>query len=263
MYPIFGTPDPYDVLSKENKRLLQEIVASLKPHEKDKMLSAQQTLYEGGEGHDMLYVVKEGIISCELDERVLYFYDCGDLVGLEQLVEGSESALKTDFAVIVDEYSVDSITAAMHDSTIARKWMRYLANRQELLNIMISVTAQKDLDMQPEPITLQPEEIIISQGTTGTDVFTLVEGLLEVVVDGVKVGEIMPDEIFGAMAALTETPRSATVRAVDFSVILKLPRERVLDLMRSRPLTVLKMIEDMSRTIVSLNERVVKLSEEA
>lgn len=262
MYPIFGTPDSYDLLSKENKKLLQEVLACIESEEKDKMLSAQQTLYEGGDGRDMLYVIKEGIISCELDDRVLYFYDCGDLVGLEQLVENPESSLKTDFAVIVDEYSVKSVTAAMSDSIVARKWIRYLSNRQELLNIMISVTAQRDLDMQPEPLTLQPEEVIISQGTTGTDVYTLVEGLLEVVVDGVKVGEIMPDEIFGAMAALTETPRSATVRAVDFSVILKLPRERFLDLMRSRPLTVLKMIEDMSRTIVSLNERVVKLSEE-
>jgi CRP-like cAMP-binding protein len=217
----------------------------------------------------MVYVLKEGIVAHCQKDRTLYFYDVGDLVGVQHASLYSSLSidepdpqyqLTSDFAVLADEYRISDIYKSLSIDGQAELWHRILANYVDLLNIIIFISAQTKLEVHPETMTIEPGEIIIEQGSYGSDVYTLVEGHLEVIVDDVVVGEVMPDEIFGAMAALTETPRSATVRATELSVLLKLPRERFLDLMKSRPLTVLKMIEDMSRTIVALNQRVVDLT---
>lgn len=269
MYPIFGVPPEFEKIAADTRKLIEEFFSRAKIQPEHTLLGAQSTLYRTTGKRGMVYLLKEGIIAhCQRD-RTLYFYDVGDLVGiqhasLDQNLSIGESEpeyqLTSDFAVLADEYRISDIYRSFSIDGQAELWHQILANYVDLLNIIIFISAQTKLEVHPETMTIEPGEIIIEQGSYGSDVYTLVEGHLEVVVDDVVVGEVMPDEIFGAMAALTETPRSATVRATELSVLLKLPRERFLDLMKSRPLTVLKMIEDMSRTIVALNQRVVDLT---
>jgi CRP-like cAMP-binding protein len=260
MYPIFGVPPHFDKLVAQNKLLIEKFFASDQIKGRKILISAQGTLYTNTGTRGMVYVIKDGILSHSQSGRVLYFYDTGDLVGYQQDDPSLDCRIFADFAVSAEEYSLSDIYKSLQDEGQAELWRKIIANYYELLNIIIFISAETKLEVHPETITIQEGEVITEQGSYGTDVFTLVEGHLDVLVDGISVGEVMPDEIFGAMAALTETARSATVVATELSVLLKLPRDRFLDLMKSRPLTVMKMIEDMSRTIVSLNERVVELS---
>ena len=264
MYPIFGVPPEFDKIASENKKLIEKFFSKAAIHGEQVLLAAQKTLYKTTGTTGMMYVLKEGIIAHSQQERTLYFYDTGDLVGIQHTDASSnqenECQLNSDFAVLAEEYRISDIYKSFSIEGQAELWHQILANYIELLNIIIFISAQTKLEVHPETVTIQPGEVVIEQGSYGSDVYTLVEGHLEVLVNGIAVGEVMPDEIFGAMAALTETPRSATVQATELSVLLKLPRERFLDLMKSRPFTVMKMIEDMSRTIVSLNQRVVDLS---
>ena len=64
------------------------------------------------------------------------------------------------------------------------------------------------------------------------------------------------------MAGLTGTKRTATVIATASSIVLSLQRDKFIELIKNRPNTVLKLIDDMARKIVSLNERVVELEQE-
>lgn len=68
-------------------------------------------------------------------------------------------------------------------------------------------------------VRLAPGEPVIWQNERNDDVFILIEGKLEVLVDQAgqptKVGEIHPNEIFGEIAFFTEDPRYATVRAIE------------------------------------------------
>jgi CRP/FNR family cyclic AMP-dependent transcriptional regulator len=269
MYPIFGVPPEFEKIASENKKLIERFFSNAAIHSEQTLLGAQSTLYKTTGKEGMVYVLKEGIMAHSQKNRTLYFYDVGDLVGVQHVslaynlsIDSSnpEYDLTSDFAVLADEYRISDVYKSFSIDGQIELWHQILANYADLLNIIIFISAQTKLEVHPETITIEPGEVIIEQGSYGSDVYTLVEGHLEVLVDDVAVGEVMPDEIFGAMAALTETPRSATVRATELSVLLKLPRERFLDLMKSRPLTVMKMIEDMSRTIVALNQRVVDLS---
>ena len=266
MYPIFGVPPEFEKIAEENKKLIERFFSRATIHGEQKLLEAQSALYETTGKEGMVYVLKEGVIAHCQQNRTLYFYDVGDLVGVQHVALEEDPSkefayhLTSDFAVLADEYRISDVYKSFSIDGQVELWEQILSNYSELLNIIIFISAQTKLDVHPETITIEPGEVVIEQGSYGSDVYTLVEGHLEVVVNDIVVGEVMPDEIFGAMAALTETPRSATVRATELSVLLKLQRERFLDLMKSRPLTVMKMIENMSRTIVALNQRVVDLT---
>jgi len=73
------------------------------------------------------------------------------------------------------------------------------------------------------------------------------------------VGDIRRDELFGAIAALTDTPRTATVKADVSCSVLVVPSTSFKALLTSRPDTVTKLIEDMARTIISTNDKILSL----
>jgi len=85
----------------------------------------------------------------------------------------------------------------------------------------------------------------------------LIEGHADVLVDGKKVGEVLSDEIFEAMAAFSDTARNVTVRATKSCVVLSLPAQQFIGLMSSRPATVLKLINDMARALVTANKTLI------
>lgn len=68
-------------------------------------------------------------------------------------------------------------------------------------------------------VRFAPDEPVIWQNERNDDVYILIEGKLEVLIDqaeqSTKVGEINPNEIFGEIAFFTEDPRYATVRAIE------------------------------------------------
>ena len=74
------------------------------------------------------------------------------------------------------------------------------------------------------------------------------------------VGEINTDEIFGAIAALTATRRTASIIAKTDCTALVVQSDRFKNLITVRPDTVTKLVEDMARTIISCNAKIVDLS---
>ena len=67
---------------------------------------------------------------------------------------------------------------------------------------------------RPKPKTVEPRETLIEQGTVGRDLFLVLDGILEVSVDGEVVGEVGPGAIIGERAWLEKGTRTATLTAV-------------------------------------------------
>ncbi|MDP1826174.1 MAG: cyclic nucleotide-binding domain-containing protein [Archangium sp.] len=63
---------------------------------------------------------------------------------------------------------------------------------------------------------------IIKEGTAGSSVFLIIEGLCEVRRGNNKIRELKVGEFFGEISILDPAPRTATVRAVENSVLLVL-----------------------------------------
>ena len=62
-------------------------------------------------------------------------------------------------------------------------------------------------------IEAEPGQEIIHQNDIGTSVYVIVDGTADVEIDGERIGQLGPRQVFGELAAFDPEPRAATVRA--------------------------------------------------
>ena len=79
------------------------------------------------------------------------------------------------------------------------------------------------VELRVEPLTP-----VVTQGETGDRLYVIQLGRVGVELNGVKTGELGPGEIFGEIALLRDVPRTATVRALEDSVLFAIDREAFL-----------------------------------
>jgi hypothetical protein len=74
---------------------------------------------------------------------------------------------------------------------------------------------------------LREGDVLVEQGDEGSDVYLLLDGVLEVEVDGERVAEMGPGTMLGERASLEEGKRTATLRALTKSRVAVVPAERL------------------------------------
>ena len=241
-------------LDRECKELGKLIVSGLSPSKANLRLEGQKKFQME---EDQVFLVKEGILDYRVFDRSLYKYDGGDLIGLEHAFYPRAHELSTDFAVVVDAYSRTDLSQAFEQPARREIWTKYLLVRHSLLVLLVASAAEEIGEALPEFKNFEAGQTIVAEGEHGQTVFNLVEGHAEVLVGDKKVGEVLQDEIFGALSPLAGTPRTATVKATERCLVISLSAEHFVSLARTRPHTVVKLVKDMARTIVNLNQRVL------
>ena len=74
-------------------------------------------------------------------------------------------------------------------------------------------------------------EIIFSEGDPGDSAYIIEEGCVEVSVSSTQQTHIGKGELFGEIALIDQRPRTATVRAVESTVLIPIPRQLVKELL--------------------------------
>ncbi|NND60769.1 MAG: mechanosensitive ion channel [Gammaproteobacteria bacterium] len=102
-------------------------------------------------------------------------------------------------------------------------------------------------------------EAVVTQGSEGSSLYVLVEGMLEVAVtdaDGneSRVGRVEPGQAFGEMSLLTGSERVATVQCLTNAYALEIRREDLEPILRARPEIARELGRMMARRQL-LNER--------
>lgn len=86
----------------------------------------------------------------------------------------------------------------------------------------------KSVEQELEWVTLETGELLMRQGEVGDSLWVVLSGRLRVFIERedaeVAVGEISPGEAVGEMAIIAEERRSATVRAIRPSTLIRLTR---------------------------------------
>ncbi|GMR16670.1 MAG: cAMP-binding protein CbpA [Gammaproteobacteria bacterium] len=208
-----------------------------------------------------IFLIKSGTISETYDGQLIVNYENGDLIGTDGLFQKKTTTYENDFAVIVDEYDgqqfIDEIT---NDKNKVLNWSQYLSCLNQSFQLLACHFGRQDAAFNPEFRIFKKGDVIIEENTEGDEVFTLLTGSSRVMVNNTEVGEINSDEIFGAIAALTNTKRIASVVATSECETLVIKNNNFRSLLKARPDTVQKLINDMARTIVSCNDRIMDLS---
>lgn len=79
-----------------------------------------------------------------------------------------------------------------------------------------------------------PGETMLEEGGTGDALYILLDGAAEVVLGDKVVERLRPGEVFGEISMLTGEPRTATVRASDKTIVMRIPKEQVDATLRQR-----------------------------
>jgi len=97
-----------------------------------------------------------------------------------------------------------------------------------------------------EAVELAAGELLASEGEPGDALFVIVSGELQVVkrsrTTDVPIAVLGPGEIVGEMAIFEAQPRMASVRAASPARVIRIPRDEILELLRTRPSATLSML---------------------
>lgn len=211
-----------------------------------------------------LFRIVDGSVIISREGDKIIFLEAGDLFGLEFFTDIPGAVMECDFPVTAEVFDSGKFFSYIQgDLGLMSEWSEYLAAHLEIFSALMMALASTGFQMERKLRTYEVEDIIIDEDAPANEVFTLIEGKAEVYVDDVMVGEIHEDEIFGALAALTDSKRTGRViSAKNGTQVLVTPKEDFAKLIALRPQTTLKMVQDMARTIMDLNRQVVDLRNE-
>lgn len=98
-------------------------------------------------------------------------------------------------------------------------------------------------------VTLAPGELLFQEGELAQDMFILLEGWLKVFKESRLIMDIKPVDYVGEMAIIEAKPRSATVRAEEPSLLLKVTMEQFQEYFAIQPRSLVSMMMTLSRRI--------------
>lgn len=252
MYTVVEPPLDFDTLNTRSKEHLQELLDRLTTPSNTFKLKSNIPLFQPGQVKDKIYIVKDGNLGYHYKNRTLFFYQDGDLIGLERDLDVLDAVVSSEFATVLIEYDANAFFAEINaNPELSAMWREYLGRHIATLYAMTRSLFKDQEPVLPEVRSYEAGAEIIKEGSISTEVFTIADGIARIIKDGQPVGEVGADETFGALAAFTNTPRAASVIAVTDCLVLALPKDSFIELIVSRPQAVRRLMEDLATTIVN------------
>ncbi|WP_222909263.1 Crp/Fnr family transcriptional regulator [Pseudomonas sp. DNDY-54] len=207
-----------------------------------------------------LFIIESGLLHALVDERPLFYMQEGDLLGLRQGNDLPVCRYRSEESIRLVPYPRSAVFQHIHaDQHRQELFTQYLIGQTVLLSDALARLKQPEIHPTTGFQHFAAGEELIRQGDDADNVFIIIDGHAEAIVDGQKVGDVQRDEIFGAMAVFTQEKRSASVVATSACTVMLIPKDQFLSLMHSNPKIAHSLIESMARRIDLLNKEVTQL----
>jgi len=125
----------------------------------------------------------------------------------------------------------------------------------------------KLLAFTSEALTYTDGQILFKQNETADSAFVIMDGEVEIVGER-EDGELVPlltrgrNELIGEMAALSNAPRSATIRARGRLKVLRIPNEQFVKILIENPEVALSVMRELSDKLAKSHAEVERLEAE-
>lgn len=114
--------------------------------------------------------------------------------------------------------------------------------------------------INPDVERYEDKDVIIREGNTDIDFFTLVQGGVYVVKGGKKIAEIVqPGEYFGEMSAITGEPRSASIISKGRSMVKRFPGDKLAEVIEKYPDVAKHLFSVLAARLDSTDKRFVNM----
>ncbi len=104
-------------------------------------------------------------------------------------------------------------------------------------------------DNARDTITIEPGDVVFEQGQPGDEMFAIVSGSIDIVTDGEILFTASGGDVFGEMALIDDSPRSATARARTQARLVAVDRERFIFLVQEHPTFALQVMSSLANKI--------------
>lgn len=208
-----------------------------------------------------LLVISEGQVDYRVHGKLVAHFEAGDLLGLPRSLNLPDGIFSCTNSVALTPYDRDDLVTHVNgDSKSQKNWAYYLVCQMSFYQQALAQEIRSEFQPTAGFMHFRSGETIIEQGAPADRVYTLLEGSAEAICDGVKVGEINADEIFGALAVFTRQPRMASVVANSDCTVLAVRKEEFIELIDHQPQICLGLIEEMAAKINQLNTQLLGLA---
>lgn len=248
--------EEFETLDNRCKELCEQMLEKAEPAGDVVTYEMVEDLYSFEANKNLVFLVEEGAIAQEQNNATLFYFDQGDLLGLDQIPDMPKGRFFAEGSVKLKPYRRDDLfNYLISTPELCQLWIKYLINDSSRRTAIISMVGEGVDKASLGFAHFAAGDVIIEEGTNSDTVYSIVEGHAEVTVKGTKVGEVFEDEIFGALSLLTNSPRTATVTATKPCMVLVVPQEQFETLLQTHPKICMSLMENMARQIVSLNEQ--------
>ena len=117
-----------------------------------------------------------------------------------------------------------------------------------------------DIISRDRLIDFGPGEMIVSQGEIGGSMFVIIEGSCSVLIDDpagaskmLEVAQLQPGTIFGEISALTNAPRTASIKCVNHVVVQEISQLRIESIFLSNETAMAEFAKVMAKREAALN----------
>ncbi len=252
--------EEFALLSLRCKGLVGTILKDIEPEKSGLEIKADRNIPTESEFQNKLLILRDGYLTYRRSHRRLFYFETGDLIGLEGAFLRAKAEISSTFPVTVDMYDSSAVFARIGaNPDLMEAWSEYLVSFSSMMITAWTLAVQDKVYFAPDERVYAAGTQILQEGSAGSSVYLLDKGSCTVTVKGKKVGEIGEGELFGILAALSGSARTATVTAHEESRVFEMSKDNFIDLMRTRPTTVIKMVQSMARVINNLNRQVVAL----
>lgn len=129
----------------------------------------------------------------------------------------------------------------------------------------LSADERRALAAQCQSHYFEANDRVVSRQDSSTDVYFIVSGRVRVTIfsrSGKEVSfrDLGAGQLFGDLSAIDGEPRSATVMALDETMIVSMPAEVFWQSLRHHPNVSAAMLKELTRLVRRLSERVVEFS---
>ncbi len=258
--------EDFTILNQQYQQLIRALLDVVRiPEHRLEVEATDEGNFRGFDA-TRFYLVVSGSLTARYQGRSVYVLEQGDILLPDITGTGDREAAVyygSEAGATLNSYpALEFMSRVFSEPAAVKLWTRLLVTYSGLMLRLAAARSEPDQETSPGFEVYAPGEVIIRQGDRADYVFNMSEGVAEVLVDEVPVGRVGQGEIFGAMAALTNADRSATVRARTQCSVVKVPKEQFTDLIRTNPATIHSLLVDMANSIVNLNEQLVGLSAE-
>ena len=249
-------------LPRTDLHRLQQVVEAID-------LAPQAFLFRAGDPGDAFFVIETGKLEVLVNEdggapTVLATLGPGELVGEMALLYGNarSASVRAVSAARLLKVRADAVVAASGENATLRARLVEAA-RQRVPSLHLAAipmfagldgTALRELDLESNWIRVQSGEALFREGDPPDHLYVVVRGRLEVTVareDGGTelIGQLGPGSVVGEGAVLSGEPRTATVRTIRDSELVRLSRADLERFLRRHPAGALEMLRELARRV--------------